>query len=160
MAWKIKGKIEGADQVVSALQDLEKKVRKKALRAAVSKAGSIILKRAKQLAPKDSGLLKKSLGRKVKVYPSGVAVAIVGPRKGFRQDATRRKGKWAAVSTIADPTKYGHLVELGTAPHTLKRSGISHPGSSPRSFLRAALDSSQGEIREAMANEIKRVIGG
>lgn len=163
MPWKIKAKVDGLQEITRVLEELDGKLRKKVLRKAVSAAGSLMLKRAKQLAPAETKLLRKSLGRKVKVYSSGVAVAIVGPRKGYRQQILRKKGKWRAAppppSGYADPTKYGHLVELGTQPHTLKKRGISHPGSPAVGFLRNAVQGQQQVIREAVANVVKSELG-
>lgn len=139
----IKGKIEGLKDVTDALKAVDKKLRKKLIRKAVGEGGKLILKRAKQLVPKDTGLLKKSLGRKVKVYKNGVAVAVVGPRQGFRKSVTRSKGRRAAVTLIANPVKYAHLVELGT------QNAPAHP------FLKPALDGQQAAIRDAMAGVIR-----
>lgn len=76
----------------------------------------------------DGGLLKKSLGQKVKTYAkSNTVVAIVGPRKGFRKRiGTITRGKNKGQPVYADPVKYAHLVELGTRH------------SSPKPFLRPA----------------------
>lgn len=122
-------------------------VRNKVLRKAITKASQAMTKLAKRLVPvrKRSdrglvddyrgGLLKKSIGYKVKIYrTTGNAVAIVGPRSGFRKaiGITKRSGRPGKLNldspkrrkrrdprpvgtTIyADPVNYAHLVEYGT----------------------------------------------
>ena len=144
MAYKIKGKIEGLRDVLAALDNVEKKVKKKAIRKAAGVAGTIVLKAAKARARKATGLLRKSLGKKIKVYKSGaVGVAIVGPRLGFRQVVSR-----GGRDVLSNPTKYAHLVELGT----------SHSAAHP--FLRSALEQTRGQVREAMAKAIAEVVAG
>src|SRR5579864_477519 len=87
--------IAGEKEVFAQLDALESKLRKQSLRKAVNAGSSIVLKAVKRRAPVEvgggslgrarAGLLKKSLGRKVKAYKSGVVVGIVGARKGFRK---------------------------------------------------------------------------
>lgn len=137
--FKIQGKIEGLGEVLARLDGVEKKTKKKILRKAVGQAGKILLKAAKQRAQKKSGLLRKSLGRKVKVYRnSGVAVAIVGPRTGYRQEVSRDGRK----PVMSDPIRYAHLVELGT----------SHSAAFP--FLTPAIEENAERIKDAMAGVI------
>src|SRR5262249_13600056 len=117
------------------------KVRKKVLRKAINEASKIVLKAAKANVPRASGLLKKSLGRKVKVYrASGTVVAIIGPRTGFKQDVHRDGRK---VAVLANPTKYAHLVERGTRH------------SPARPFMRPAFESTKPEVQSAMSSIIK-----
>lgn len=144
MPFKIQGKVDGLQQLFASLASLENKIKRKILRKAATAAGGIILKRARQLVIKDTGLLKKSLGKKIKAYPSGVVVAVVGPRKGFRQPVTRIKGRKTPKTEIANPTKYAHLVELGT---------VKAPA---RPFLKPAIDGQQSAIRDAVANAIRQ----
>lgn len=117
MAFKVQAKITGVKELTATLSGLARAVRNKILRKMMGEAGKVVLKRAKQLVPRETGLLKKSLGRKVKLYRnSGVGVAVVGPRTGpkFRQTVTRTKGRWFPRTAISSPTKYAHLVEGGT----------------------------------------------
>lgn len=141
---QIRGRVEGLEEAVKALEGVDKKVRRKAIRKAVGEAGKIVLKSAKSDVRKKTGLLRKSLGRKVKVYRgSGVAAAIVGPRGGFK-GAVTRDGK----EVISDPVHYAHLVERGT----------SH--SAPLPFLKPALEGNQSRIRSAMAEILTEAIEG
>ena len=151
MSYTIRGRVDGLQEMIQSLAGLKEAVIRRILRAAVSKGSQIIMKKAKQLASRETGLLRKSIGRKVKVYrTSGVAVAMVGPRIGFRTTVTRKKGKLRPTPTISDPVKYAHLVERGTKPHG------RHPGFQARPFLEPAARGQTGAIRQAMAEEIRR----
>lgn len=122
MAFAVKAKLEGAGPVLKRLEVLPEKVRKKVLRQAVAGAARTVAKTAKAnvKAVKETGLLGRSIGSKVKAYAKGSksTVGVVGPRKGFREAVIRKRGKWKPAapkpSGYADPTKYAHLVERGT----------------------------------------------
>jgi HK97 gp10 family phage protein len=144
MPYRIKGKVDGLDATLKALEGLRKALANKLLRRALNKARSILAKTAKAKAPRETGLLKKSIGGKVKIYPSGVGVAVVGPRAGFKKEVTRKRNKRFPTTAMANPIKYAHLVELGT----------SHSKAQP--FLGTALSANQSQIKEAMADVIRK----
>jgi hypothetical protein len=86
MSFVIKGTIDGVKELLERLDGIDKKVRKKILRAAINQASKLLLAEAKQHTPVASGLLRKSLGRKIKAFRnSGMIVGIVGPREHHRQ---------------------------------------------------------------------------
>lgn len=89
---------------VRRLQAMETKVRRKVL-VKVGNAGSKpLLKAIKAATPVDTGVLRKSMGRKVKVYGAkGIMWLGVGPRSGFKQIVD---GK------TRNPTKYAHLTKI------------------------------------------------
>ncbi len=139
MAYKVSQSITGLDTVRTALQSLPKKLGRKLERKGVGEATKLLLRTAKAQAPTRAsisknmhykgGLLRKSMGRKVKTYRnSGRIVGIVGARKdGFREEiGIRIRGKSKGQGFYANPTKYLHLIELGTrrskATHFLERS--------------------------------------
>lgn len=141
MAWTIKGTLTGLDQSLKLLQGLKQGVRNRILRAALSKATTPMLKTAKRLAPVETGLLRKSIGRKVKTYAStGSVVVVIGPRTGFRREVTVRGRKM-----IRNPVKYAHLVELG---HGGPSPAPAHP------FLRPAWDNHKAQAQRIVAAEI------
>jgi HK97 gp10 family phage protein len=120
----------------------------KILRKAVGDASKIVLKTAKQKVPKgETGLLKKSLGRKISVNRrTGRVVAIVGPRTGYKSTKKGKKitklGEQFKAAEV-NPVRYAHLVEKGT----------KH--SAPKPFLRPALDNNLSQIKATMAQVIK-----
>lgn len=151
MAFAVRAKLEGAAAVLKRLEVLPEKVRKKVLRQAVAGAARTVAKTAKAnvKAIKETGMLGRSIGSKVKAYSRGSksTVGIVGPRKGFRESVLRSRGKWKPAapkpSGFADPTKYAHLVERGT-----KRSRAVW-------FLRDALTRNESAIVAKMAEIIE-----
>lgn len=127
MTWGVKVELLGANQVRSLLTGWKPSTQRRMIRPAVTKGARIISRATKREAPKESGLLKKSIGTKVKTYKSGVVVGIIGPRKGFRRPvivsrATKkgeRKGTAGVRVVYRDPAKYAHLVHGGTQAHGL-----------------------------------------
>lgn len=97
-----------AAETVRALLALKPAVAKRLMRYALSAGARIIAREAKDLAPRDTGLLKRSIGIRAVTYSSGVSVAIIGPRKGFKTTVSRR-----GRSQVANPAKYAHLLEFG-----------------------------------------------
>lgn len=135
----LKGRMSGEKKLNRKLSRLKEAVKRRVLRKAVTAASKPVLKAAKTKAPKQTGLLRKSLGRRTKTYrKSGVAVAVVGPREGFSKEVVVN-GK----SEFRNPVKYAHLVELGTIKN------VAQP------FLRPALDSTKVEATQAMAQAIE-----
>ncbi len=111
--------------------------RNRIVRRPLAAALTPISKAAKRNVPVRFGLLKKSIGKKVKAYPGGVWGGV-GPRTGFR--AVDEDGK------TVDPIKYAHLVEFGTSK------------TSPKPFLRPAFDATRSVamriLRTGMAKNL------
>lgn len=145
-----------------------------------------IIRATRRAAPKDTGALKKSIGRRIKGYRRSMSViAVIGPRSDFvahrRTTGTARKyeflrgGKAKAILKVAAPgrrrpSKYAHLVESGTKVRRIKnwfgRSGVTKwVGRMPASpFLEpafkmrypAALAAIVAKLREGIAAEARR----
>ncbi len=111
MGFVIRGKITGLGDAFHKLDGVKTAMRSRILKLAVGDGMRVILGAAKSAAPQDSGLLRRSLGQKVKGYrDSGIVVGIVGPRTGFKESVTTKRGR----TVYRNATKYAHLVELGT----------------------------------------------
>ena len=83
-----------------------------AVRPAVKFALTPVVQEARRRAPKDTGLLKKSIGKLVKTDRRGI-LGLVGPRVGDKYRipvGKTRDGK----TRYKNPSKYAHFVELGT----------------------------------------------
>lgn len=119
MPFGIRAELSGIREVMARLEGLKPGKVRRIHRKVLNEVTKPVLKTAKSLVPRRTGQLRKSLGRKVRTYPSGVTVGVIGPRNGFLivKDGKR-----------INPVKYAHLVELGTRH------------SRPQSFLRAAWD--------------------
>lgn len=117
-------KIEGLEQCLKNLEELGTTKAKAVNRRALVSASSIPLKAAKEITPRDTGLLRKSLGKKQKTYRStGTTWVGIGARPGFKDPDTGR-----------NPVRYAHLVELGTVRARAKP------------FLRPALTQSKDAV--------------
>lgn len=152
MPFSVSAKLEGVDEMLEAMEGIKQRLKSKALRKGVRNAGKAVLRKARSLVRVESGLLKRSLG--VKVVPertvtkdtgkwANAAAVIVGPRVGFKMEVARGKR-----TVLSNPTKYAHLVELGT----------SHGQAFP--FLGPAFESSKGEARDAIADAVNEAING
>lgn len=138
MPFAFRGEFRGLKETFRKLSALKTSVSKRILKKALGDASKKVLKDAKAKVPMASRLLKKSLGRKVKVYRrSGVVVALVGPRSGFKGMVIR-----ANRAVLANPTKYAHLVELGTVR------------SQKRPFLEPAWTGKQAELVDGIKTVI------
>jgi HK97 gp10 family phage protein len=127
--------LEGDVRLRRKLERLETKSQKKIVRPAVNAALTPINKAAKRKASVETGLLKKSIGKKVKTYRSGTVWGGVGPRTGFKTQMEDGR--------FRNPVKYAHLVELGTRH------------SPARPFLRPALDEQRPHALAVLAAKVR-----
>lgn len=142
MAFEVSGRVEGVPEMIATMRNIAARVQKKALKKGVNAASKLLLRKAKSAVRVETGLLKRSLGRKVKTFRNtGAVVAIVGPRVGFKMEVTRGKR-----TVLSNPTKYAHLVELGTA------RSAAFP------FLGPAFESSKAEARALIAEAVNEAI--
>jgi len=158
-------RIDGLRELERALKRLGDGVRRKHIRSAANAGGMIAVRAARAAAPQKTGLLKKSLGVRMKVYSAhGAAVAIIGARTGFRR-AIRTTGKGKTV--YQDPSKYAHLVEGGTRAHWLKYTKILgaivnvaswHPGTTPQPFLERSFESSIPQMLARVSSKLRQGI--
>lgn len=125
MALRIKAKLEGGAEVEKRLRALKPGKARAITRKAANAAIGIPMKAAKQAAPVgESRLLRKSIGRKITTYPSGVVVALAGPRSGFARMVVIKRvffgGNHPYLSRLEgqsrkyNPVFYAHLTEGGT----------------------------------------------
>jgi len=131
-------KVTGAKEIAAALKRLPRDLQRAAETAVLREGAKPIAKAAKARAPQDSGLLKKSIGYRVKKV-DGVNSARIGPRTGMKQQVTRKRPNGTTYTETADPNKYSHLVELGSSRNPAKP------------FIRPAVDASKGDVINAMA---------
>lgn len=87
----------GADELKHLMRKLPPRVHRKVTRAAISAGLTPMLRAMRKEVPVDDGVLKASLGRKVKAYDKSLSVVgLAGPKK--------------------NAAPHAHLVEYGTAP--------------------------------------------
>lgn len=145
-------KLHGDKEAYAALLKLKVSTQRKITRRAVTAALRIVRTRAKQDAPKDTGLLKKSLAVNVKTFSKGKNAGTTWGKVGVKFGKDKEKG----------PTNYIALVIYGTKPHaivprrakaliasqtrrktttyTFIGKSAKHPGSKPQDFLTPALE--------------------
>ena len=123
------------------LKSLGERVQRRVLRSAVTASATPVVKaaKAKADASKESGLLKRSLGKKTFTNKKRQsATAIVGPRKNV-QGTYRGK--------LRKPSRYGHLVEN---PHIDSR-GNYVPA---KPFLNPAMRETEGQALGVMKSKL------
>lgn len=149
-------RLSGNRELESKLFAIEQKMRTKIVASCVRKAAKPKLSAMKSSVPVETGLLKKSLGLRVKTYRnSKVTVAAIGPRHGHKSGGR-------------NPVKYAHLVEGGTKPHNIKtlrlpsgkiiKRNWKHPGTKAVWFMRntrnvqaASVAAFESELRSKLA---------
>ena len=168
--------IQGMDAVIAAFRELTGNKANAKIAVAMKYAMAPLFDAVKIKAPikrkgETLGLLKKSIGIKVKTMGrrgQKKVVGMVGPK-------LRNKLMTAAGRTVK-PYLYAHLVERGTAPHSLKarnstklknfvgpvksRKTINklHPGAVAKPFMKPALDSTGTQIYTRFCEKIKEII--
>lgn len=130
MSIDVKIDMRGVRDIQRTIERLAPELRKAAYKAVISAGARVVLREAKARAPKDTGILKRSLGIKAKVYGS-TPYAVIGPRFGVKgTPRITAKGK----KITPHPYFYSRLVENGTARTAAKP------------FMRPALDASRGKV--------------
>jgi HK97 gp10 family phage protein len=147
--------IEELTQVLDALAG-DKKLSNKVVRGILNKAAKPIIQKAQELAPKEDGDLRKSIGSIPGRGQGKGEQVYVGPRRG---------GRFKGYA--------GHLVEYGTAPHIIKAKAgggllhlrgnvfaeqVNHPGAAAHPFMRPAYDAKKDEAIGIIKDECKAII--
>lgn len=144
---------------------------KAAIRSTVGAGSTVIRKalRAEMRSHNRSGSAFDSINWKVKIYPSGAVVAVIGVRRGHSGVYYSAGGKRIV------PANYWHLLNEGTKPHMQpnahrvvtvngRRALVPvgprrHPGSRPANIRARAIARSRVAANAAMAKRYqKRVL--
>lgn len=140
--------VEGAAELVQWMRKIPLKLKRKVLRDAVREALKPVRSAAKAKAPIRWGYLKRSLGLKVKTYPSGNVVGLTGPRSNFRVPDPRGGQTKSGKPKSIRPAWYAHLVEGGT-----KRARA-------KPFLGPAADANMNVAASIMVAKVKAAVEG
>ena len=146
--------LTGTGDLEKLLEELPRRVIKKGLRQAMSAAGQPILKQARRDAPRKSGLLKKSLQKKVKAYKSGNVAVIIGAAWGYTGWVVNIKLRKRAKPTKLhrdnqNPGNYSHLVEQG---HGGPRPAPAH------AFLKPAYEANKARALSIATRKLTDVL--
>lgn len=130
-------------------KDLSSKVKNQIARKVMTVEAKRFLPLSRAMVPTRTGALKKSLIVAVKVSPRKGSIRVsYGPKKEriVRDMTTGLTGKFQGRMSLAarqqykilrDPTRYAHLVELGTRPHKVRsRNGVLLRDTTGRTFGR------------------------
>lgn len=137
------------NDLIQRLADVDKRAARKAMKQGVNEVTKLVLAEVKSLVPTNTGMLKKSLGRFVKVGDGGRSVlGVVKPRAGvWMADAPglvgrrmTRNGKTRVfvqkfkltpqgpLARVVNPVRYAHLVEFGRVAVTVKKKKVLSGG--------------------------------
>jgi HK97 gp10 family phage protein len=144
-------------RVDRAFRELPTAIFNRVVGRAADAAMTPMLAAAKRKCPVETGVLKKSLGRKHVSYRGrGVQMVFIGPLVGFKDPGTGR-----------NPANYAHLVEYGTGPHVIPATpgghrianqivagAIHHPGAQPKPFMRPAFDENARRVVSLYRDEL------
>lgn len=144
------------ESLVGNLASVKPAVVRQAVRSALITATSPLIADAKRAVHEsESGALKRSIGRKVKTYPStGSVVCAIGPRSGFKTTFQTKRGR----KVLRNPTKYAHLVEGGTKSHAIPGWKKPHPGARPKPFIEPVYKAQQQAVQAVFAERFIEVI--
>lgn len=154
----------GFEELAKKLEKTLPKTAKKAIRKGVSKGSQLLAKKAKGRVHRGHGgvpgLLKKSIGQKVKTYRrSGEVVGVIGPRVGFLHILNGGKR--------VDPVKYGHIEEKGRRVVVAEKRFLSDGKTifgkkvrayQGRPFMRPTIEQDGHSAAQRMAEETAKVI--
>lgn len=146
MALGVRVQLNGLEKPLAALVAMRGSRQRAILRRALTKATRPIVPAARAKVPVRFGLLKKSLGRKLKTTKDGVVYVVIGPRKGMKkQVGTVTRGPRKGQPVYEDPAKIAHLVEQG---HGGPHPAPAHP------FLGPTFDQMKGQVERTLSDEI------
>ncbi len=149
---------------VEALSALDRRIGLYAIKDAVRRASRYVAREIKaNITSNRSGVLRKSIGAKVKQTRSGTCYAKIGPRRGFEVELVRlgkgprklRKreqpmAKYLGLKTYkVSPTRYAHLVELG------------HGGwapAKPHPFIDPAVQRTKATVEQILTHDLTAAI--
>ncbi len=136
--------ITGDKNIDAILRNLPPALSHKALGSVHYNAAKPLVEKEKQLAPKKTGILEKSIGAYRSSYKNATAVGEVrvGPR---------RRGGYKGY--------HGHLVEFGTDSR-YTRDG-SYRGVMPATpFAKPAFDQTKSQIERLIVTDMSRIVLG
>jgi HK97 gp10 family phage protein len=135
-------RVGGVQDTLNAFRDLPRAIRNRHMRIAMNAGAGVIRDTAVANAPKQSGLLKKSLKVKVRVPDASYnvahhgrpAYAVIGPSRYVVGPTVKRGGKTKLMGIkratkyvlgggkvqTRSPSRYAHLVEKGTRKHNIR----------------------------------------
>ena len=144
--FKVKMRLEGADELIAALRALPDALTKKVVERALMKAAQPIAADAKSRAPRKTGKLAAKID--------------VSAKLSKRQRRGRDSKGLAEAFVGASPARHAALLEFGTGPRRQKKTGRDTGQGPAKPFLRPAWESGKmaalDAIGEALWTEIEK----
>ena len=143
MAEVVTLKVEGMDELLRVAKQLDRDVRSKLLRKSVGRGASVVAKRAKELVPVHTGILRKSI--RIRTFKP----------QGFEAEAVAQAGGGKAY--------YAHMLEFGTHDHAVgagsnrssgKQYGRTVKGVKATHFMTYAFYQTEQEQIDAIAKAL------
>jgi HK97 gp10 family phage protein len=147
-AMKMEMRVEGLQQLDRALRELPRRFARRSLRRALAAGAKIIRDTARQLAPVDSGYLRKQIilyrPRNKQGYAElfEIGVRLKGT-KAANAKRLRHGGRQPDPRASRWPAYYWRFIEFGTSKMPA------------RPFLRTAFESRQSEVVAAITNTLR-----
>lgn len=164
--------IKGWPELQKALDEFPQKLLKSTMRKALYAGAKVIALEARQLCPvaepsnvasvkygAKTGTLKKSIRYGSTVDKSRMVVVgyvKAGPRND--QDLAPYYGLWVEYGTAAHFIRHRKTTKALSFPAGGFASQVSHPGATPRPFMRPALDSKALEAIEAVRAVVAQAV--
>lgn len=171
MAFGLTFKLTGGRRVQALLAKIPRRVRTRTLRIALSAGGGVIKRATQARAPRETGLLRRSMRVKpVKVsFGKGTVAYRVMPKSDKRMIDRTKTGKLRVVGKkraaeaqaaggrrrYRNPSQYAHLVEQG---HKLRRKGRTYGKVSASHFMRKSFRASKRQAMRAIITKIRQGI--
>lgn len=149
--------IRGLEQLRAALRGLPASVQKRTLAGAVREAGKVVLKKARELVPVDTGLLKRMLRvTRGKVRDSSAVAYVTVRRLTLKKIREYKKLTGKSSSANRNDPYYWQVLEFGKLPRT------KHP------FIKPAFDAEKENaakrlkdaLRDGVEKEAKKLAWG
>lgn len=168
--------INGLSELYKQLQELPAKIESNVMRGALRSGAAVFKTEAQRLVPVDTGRLRDSIRVSVRLRRGRVEASIKAG--GRTSKKVVRKMDNGRLRVVYENPWYAHLVEFGTASHTIKPKGkrglwtgsgwsqkVDHPGARRQPFMRpafdgrhqAAIDAAADYIRQRLPRELARV---
>ena len=128
--------IVGTAQLKAKFAKLAKSVQGQVLVNATKPGARLVLDRAKELAPRDTGQLAER----------GLQIRVTRRRKTY--------GETSVTNTKAGA--HAVLQEYGVRPHLIGKK--KHPGHKPQPFMRPAFDQKKNDAAAEVGHELRRLI--
>lgn len=144
-------KVIGLQELGAAMDLLPQKIERDYIRSAVRKGAEVFRAEAEARAPKASGEMARKIIVKTKAGRQGF-MALIGVRyMKIKAASSRREGKEPSTE---DPGFYARFVEFGRPG----KSGHTHQAAHP--FMGPAFQAKTEEAERAVADELRRQLGG